>query len=399
MILRKNPNGVGFQGPIDEHDWRWFNDAVSEKLKKLHDEGFGITIFTNQGSIQKAMLGANSTKIRRLINNVLQDLDKKNGCHVPVQVVMATGRDPCNFRKPRTGMWDFFVDNLNAGVAPDLEQSFYVGDAAGRADDINNGSDSDKQFAASVGIKFHLPEEFFGCGISPTHCFVRKKQRRVEKANPSCSADISSFKLWPYSSIKNRNNRFAICHSISKVSSLNALLFYYSSYFLSRISRGRGIKDLCKVYSGGHWGLSPSTRFFINIFEFLCYCFLIVVSAFFLSVPYVACREKQETTCAEPSNAGLAASFSKMGKLLQDVKKDFMRGRAFLNVSIIITDWPTKITSSKDLKGVKGVGKSSMAKIDEFLATGKMEALEELKSLDPKAVNKVEMDKMAAAFL
>lgn len=112
-----------------------------------------------------------------------------------------------------------------------------------------------------------------------------------------------------------------------------------------------------------------------------------------------ACREKEELVSAEPSNTELAAAFAKLGKLLQDVKKDFMRGRAFTTVSLIINDWPTKITSSKDLKGTKGVGKSSLAKIDEFLSTGTLEAIKELEALDPNAANKVKMDKMAAAFL
>ena len=166
LIVRKNPNAPGFQGPMDENDWRWFNSSVPKKLRELHDDGYALVIFTNQGFIQKAMLGANSTKIRGLVRNVLKDLDAQAGCHLPVQVVMATARDPCEYRKPRTGMWKFFVDNLNGSVAPDLEKSFYVGDAAGRPDDINSGADSDKAFAAAVGISFKLPEEFFGCDYS-----------------------------------------------------------------------------------------------------------------------------------------------------------------------------------------------------------------------------------------
>ena len=73
---------------------------------------------------------------------------------------MATNKD--NLRKPDTGMWDFFVANLNSGVAPNKEESFYVGDAAGRPGDIGDNSDSDKAFAANVGVKFYLPEEYFG---------------------------------------------------------------------------------------------------------------------------------------------------------------------------------------------------------------------------------------------
>lgn len=35
---------------------------------------------------------------------------------VDATVLYAAGRD--NFRKPGTGMWDYFVENLNGGVSP-----------------------------------------------------------------------------------------------------------------------------------------------------------------------------------------------------------------------------------------------------------------------------------------
>jgi bifunctional polynucleotide phosphatase/kinase len=66
---------------------------------------------------------------------------------------------------------------------------------------------------------------------------------------------------------------------------------------------------------------------------------------------------------------------------MQQVHHDVMRSRAYNTVGDIIADWRTVITSSKDLKGTKGVGKSSVAKIDEFLQTGKITALEELQEM------------------
>ncbi len=45
-----------------------------------------------------------------------------------------------------------------AGIAHDVAQSFFVGDAAGRPRDH---SDCDKMFAANVGVKFHTDDQFF----------------------------------------------------------------------------------------------------------------------------------------------------------------------------------------------------------------------------------------------
>lgn len=41
---------------------------------------------------------------------------------------------------------------------------------------------------------------------------------------------------------------------------------------------------------------------------------------------------------------------------------DGFKANAFAKVQKVLAGWPTKITSSKDLKGVAGVGKGSAAK-------------------------------------
>jgi hypothetical protein len=82
---------------------------------------------------------------------------------LPVQVFMAPGKD--GFRKPEAGMWHFLAARCNGGVAPDPRESFFVGDAAGRAvsaDAPGDFADSDKKFAEAAGIDFKTPEEVFG---------------------------------------------------------------------------------------------------------------------------------------------------------------------------------------------------------------------------------------------
>lgn len=48
----------------------------------------------------------------------------------------------------------------------DLQNSFYVGDAAGRGENWKEGiaadfSDTDRKFALNIGVNFYTPEEYF----------------------------------------------------------------------------------------------------------------------------------------------------------------------------------------------------------------------------------------------
>eukprot|EP01126_Amoeba_proteus_P064559 TRINITY_DN905_c0_g1_i17.p1 TRINITY_DN905_c0_g1~~TRINITY_DN905_c0_g1_i17.p1 ORF type:complete len:262 (+),score=39.73 TRINITY_DN905_c0_g1_i17:564-1349(+) len=63
-------------------------------------------------------------------------------------------------------MWDYMVEHCNDNIAPDLNLSFFCGDAAGRAKDWKKGakkdfSVDDRKFAYNIGCKFLTPEEFF----------------------------------------------------------------------------------------------------------------------------------------------------------------------------------------------------------------------------------------------
>lgn len=51
-----------------------------------------------------------------------------------------------------------FVASYSLGITPSLEESFFVGDAAGRKGDHD---DCDKKFAETIGVKFHTDNEFF----------------------------------------------------------------------------------------------------------------------------------------------------------------------------------------------------------------------------------------------
>lgn len=89
---------------------------------------------------------------------------------IPLVLFAATEHD--HFRKPRQGMFSELLQDIRTVIGHeqlqlDMEQSFFVGDAAGRpakATNIRSVKDfsaSDRKFAINARLKFHTPEEFF----------------------------------------------------------------------------------------------------------------------------------------------------------------------------------------------------------------------------------------------
>ncbi|KAG9448340.1 hypothetical protein H6P81_014468 [Aristolochia fimbriata] len=140
--------------------WSLLYASIPLKLQCLYRDGYKLVIFTNESNIErwkKKRQEAVDSKIGRL-NNFIKCVK------VPIQVLIACGMgkskdkidDP--FRKPKPGMWRIMEKHFNSGLPVNMDQSFYVGDAAGRP---NDHSDADKKFAEAVGLKFYLPEEYF----------------------------------------------------------------------------------------------------------------------------------------------------------------------------------------------------------------------------------------------
>ncbi|XP_020098804.1 polynucleotide 3'-phosphatase ZDP isoform X2 [Ananas comosus] len=140
--------------------WSLLYPSIPEKLQGLYESGFKLVIFTNESNIERW-----KNKRQQAVDSKIGRLDSFIKCvNVPMQVFIACGLgeskyqacDP--FRKPKPGMWRLMEEHFNSGIGIDLEQSFYVGDAAGRA---NDHSDADIKFAEVIGLKFHVPEDFF----------------------------------------------------------------------------------------------------------------------------------------------------------------------------------------------------------------------------------------------
>lgn len=135
-------------------DWKILYSEIPGKLKKLHESGYKIIIFTNQAGIAA---GKHTVEgVQKKISSIIQKLG------VPIQAFVSTGKG--QYRKPAIGMWNFFLKEGNGGVKVNLEESMYIGDAAGRPAEGKKKKDfsfSDRLFALNVGLKFYTPEEHF----------------------------------------------------------------------------------------------------------------------------------------------------------------------------------------------------------------------------------------------
>ncbi|GMM33389.1 polynucleotide 3'-phosphatase [Saccharomycopsis crataegensis] len=160
-------------------DWKWFNDKVVNKLVDASLTYDFIVIFSNQGGIVANDPASKSyTNFNKKLTSILGVLNNKEVKNVllyaapKLPAALKKNPDYCDKspeknpfvrnRKPNTGMWDQLMKDLSikevVNTAVDFGSSIFIGDAAGRKKDF---SDSDKQFAENIGIKFSTPDDFF----------------------------------------------------------------------------------------------------------------------------------------------------------------------------------------------------------------------------------------------
>jgi len=150
-----NAKGKPNKFPQNRQDWKWWHRQVPTKLKEIHKMGARVVFFTNQAGIAKK-----KTKPSEIYGKVM-DLSKV--LKIPITGMIAGAKD--HWRKPRTSMWDYFVQELNGGLM-DKDVCAYVGDAAGRPKDWRAGakrdfSCSDRKFAFNSGLRFYTPDTYF----------------------------------------------------------------------------------------------------------------------------------------------------------------------------------------------------------------------------------------------
>jgi bifunctional polynucleotide phosphatase/kinase len=123
--------------PIKIEDWQYLRNSVKQTIQK-YKLTHHIVIVTNQTKAWKV----------DQIKLVIDDLELTND--VTIIIGFTT-------HKPDTSLFLKAFPNFEEN-----DNSFFVGDAAGRVGDF---SDSDKQFAKNLKIKFILPEEIFSLDI------------------------------------------------------------------------------------------------------------------------------------------------------------------------------------------------------------------------------------------
>ena len=122
------------------------------RIRQQHfEDGFAVVIITNQKQTAYSAKSGLATWKKKMAH-IAAAID------VPLRVFSALGDDA--YRKPRLGMWDEFVNKWNGGVELDLNECFFVGDAAGRKR-YRDHQDTDLKWALNAGIGFYTPEEYF----------------------------------------------------------------------------------------------------------------------------------------------------------------------------------------------------------------------------------------------
>ncbi|XP_028714703.1 bifunctional polynucleotide phosphatase/kinase isoform X1 [Peromyscus leucopus] len=178
--------------PTSPSDWRILYPEIPKKLQELDAEGYKLVIFTNQMGIGRGKLSAEVFKAK--VEAVLEKLG------VPFQVLVATHAG-LN-RKPVSGMWEHLQEQANEGMPISVDDSIFVGDAAGRPANWAPGrkkkdfSCADRLFALNIGLPFATPEEFFLKWPAAAFELPAFDPRTVSSAGPLYTPE-SSFLLSP----------------------------------------------------------------------------------------------------------------------------------------------------------------------------------------------------------
>lgn len=132
--------------PINENDWKFLYNNIKQKIEEIPND-YSVLFITNQSKLY-SKLGFNEdfyNKLKIKFENILKEINRD------ITIFITAGSNSI-YRKPYIKLFEDYINDY------DKENSYYVGDAAGRDKDF---SDSDRNFAYNLGIKFYTPEQYF----------------------------------------------------------------------------------------------------------------------------------------------------------------------------------------------------------------------------------------------
>jgi bifunctional polynucleotide phosphatase/kinase len=184
----------------NQEDWQFLfgQEKMREKIGKYITDGYCIVIFSNQGGIRKGKV--DEKEWLRKIDNIQSSLN------VPMLVMASLESD--FYRKPSIGMWKVLCQEYIGEVVIDKNLSLYIGDAAGRSQNLKgkkDHSDSDYKFALNIGINFQVPEIFFNSSVVKASFYSKKLE-----FNPKELEKNESLELENIINVKNENQEMII---------------------------------------------------------------------------------------------------------------------------------------------------------------------------------------------
>ena len=154
-----------------------------------------LTVFTNQAGLKRE--GDGAVKDFQL---KLDAIVSKLAIEPVGSLVVLVALDKDIYRKPSIGMWTFLTDTLLRDCRVRREESFFVGDAAGRLAGWRPGARADfaatdRKWALNLNLPFFTPEEYF-LGCQPATDFDLAFPFHPKTLVDSASSPLSDPKEW-----------------------------------------------------------------------------------------------------------------------------------------------------------------------------------------------------------
>lgn len=147
--------------PVDTNDWKfkkWIQEAVQEYNPKY------LFIVTNQGGIEKGFV--NEADFIRKLMSIRSEIKLWGVPHV--DFTYCAHNDASNpFRKPNTGMIDYFRHDCANGYDFNKRDALMIGDASGLRGQF---SDTDLQTARNAGILYCDVNDFIDAMVPCSVC-------------------------------------------------------------------------------------------------------------------------------------------------------------------------------------------------------------------------------------